>query len=33
MNRIGCLVIVVICVIVYLIAYVAGCGFRAGQGF
>jgi len=33
MNRIGCLVIVVICVVVYVIAYVAGCGFRAGQGF
>ena len=33
MGRFGCLSIVVMLVVVYVIAYVAGCGFTHGQGF
>ncbi len=33
MARIGCLSIVVVCVVIYAIAYVAGCGFAAGRGY
>jgi hypothetical protein len=31
MSRIGCLSIIVVLVIVYVIAYVAGCGFAHGR--
>lgn len=33
MSRFGCLSIVAVLVIVYVIAYVAGCGFAHGRGF
>lgn len=33
MNRIGCFSVLVFLLIVYVIAYVAGCGFAHGRGF
>ena len=33
MNRIGCLSVLGFLLIVYVVAYVAGCGFAHGRGF
>ena len=33
MGRIGCLTIVLVLVAIYVVAYVAGCGFAHGRGF